>query len=305
MKTIVLPQRLDTEGLIYVASVWRSAEEPVQLDFSRQEWVEPIGTVGLSCLVTKALSMNQGVEFANVGHCSNSSYWARMKFFENFGHSDLAKVGSNREANGRFSEIRLVELINNNDKIADEIVSVTKPDQESYVIYQHIVSEALNNICQHSKALGFTASQYYQYNNNVVFSIGDYGQGLLNSLKRFGLCNDQDAILKALEVGVSGRSQAEQRAEPDHMRNRGVGLSMIQRLVVLNGGSLTVWSGDKLYREDSNGYTFCEAPPWSGVLVMAEIPRNQVNTPLRTIRQDVLSLLSSKETKRIRWTRMP
>jgi hypothetical protein len=192
---ITIPLRLDFERLRRIVAAWPRDAQQLTLNFERQEWVDPIGTTGLSCLVAEAIMRGQQIRFETTG-CQNLGYWGRMGFFENFGLDELGKQGQPRPPRGRFSVVRRVTPDTENDQIAHEIVQVQQPSEEAYQIYQHIVSEALDNISQHSAAEGFTASQYYESQRRSAFCIADYGCGLRRALYRFEPENDEHAILK-------------------------------------------------------------------------------------------------------------
>jgi hypothetical protein len=150
-------------------------------------------------------------------------------------------------------------------------------------VYSHIVSEALNNVCQHSEAAGFCAAQFYPQTREVRFCIGDFGCGLRQALQAFAPENDYMAVLKALEVGVTGRQV---RIGQREMRNRGIGLSAIHRLVEDNDGSLTVWSGTGIFRTTPLARSD-SMPYWPGTLVAAKMQRNIL---LRAFRDTMRSL---------------
>jgi anti-sigma regulatory factor (Ser/Thr protein kinase) len=221
-----------------------------------------------------------------------------MGFFENFGLDELGKQGQPRPPRGRFSVVRRVTPDTENDQIAHEIVQVQQPSEEAYQIYQHIVSEALDNISQHSAAEGFTASQYYESQRRSAFCIADYGCGLRRALYRFEPENDEHAILKALEVGISGRSRSQQLAEPEHTRNRGVGLSIIRQLIVRNGGWLRLWTGSAVYIEEGDSIQVRSAPPWNGTLLSAILPRDRVVAPFDDVAAEIASELRRRNRER-------
>jgi anti-sigma regulatory factor (Ser/Thr protein kinase) len=223
-----------------------------------------------------------------------------MGFFENFGLYDLGKQGQSRAPQGRFSVIRRVTPDTDNDRIAHEIVQVQQANAEAYQIFQHIVSEALNNISQHSTAEGFTASQYYDSQGRSAFCIADHGCGLRTALRRFDLSDDAEAIRKALEAGVSGRSRTQQLAEPEQMRNRGVGLSIIRQLIVKNGGQLRIWSGSAAYTEEGNEIEVRSVTPWNGTLLSAILPRDRIMAPFDEIATEIMSELRRRDRERPR-----
>ena len=218
-----------------------------------------------------------------------------MGFFRNLGLFDPPGGGTPRDPEGRFSEIRVVEDTNETDYISSDIVSVTEPLEEARQIYLHIVTEALNNVCQHSGAAGYCASQYYPKKNLVRFAIADYGIGLRNSLEAYNPNSDLDAIRLALKVGVSGGPRRLRVGEPQHMRNRGVGLTAIKKLVVGNGGRLTIRSGVSGFYIHSRGAGLEAEVPWPGTLVAAEMPRNQVNRSFRDAMEELRTELRAME----------
>ena len=296
---IIIPPRLDFDRLRRIASSWPHDVEHITLNMRRQKWVYPIGTTGLSCLVAGSILRGQNVCFDTDG-CQNLGYWGRMGFFENFGLYDLGKQGQSRAPQGRFSVIRRVTPDTDNDRIAHEIVQVQQANAEAYQIFQHIVSEALNNISQHSTAEGFTASQYYDSQGRSAFCIADHGCGLRTALRRFDLSDDAEAIRKALEAGVSGRSRTQQLAEPEQMRNRGVGLSIIRQLIVKNGGQLRIWSGSAAYTEEGNEIEVRSVTPWNGTLLSAILPRDRIMAPFDEIATEIMSELRRRDRERPR-----
>src|SRR6202035_1735266 len=102
---IIIPLRLDYHRLRRILIAWPRNAENLTLNFERQEWVDPIGTTGLSCLVAEAIRRGQQICFETAG-CRNLGYWGRMGFFENFGLYDLGKQGQPKPPRGRFSVVR-------------------------------------------------------------------------------------------------------------------------------------------------------------------------------------------------------
>jgi len=278
--TIRLPGALTMPNLSRLLKVWPHDEPAIELDFRDQRWVEPAGTVALTCLVHAASNRGQEVT-VNVERCQNAVNWARMGFFRNLGLPEPGQRDRAQDPGGRFSEIAVVDDIDETDGIAAGLVAVANPSERARLIYLHVVTEALNNVAQHSGAVGYCASQYYPANNRVRFAIGDCGVGLFENLRDHRPETDTDAILLALKVGIKGRSRVPPGLQPRHLRNRGVGLSAIRRLVVGNGGTLTIRSGVGRYTGWVNGASIDGAYRWPGTLIDAEMPRNTVNRDFR------------------------
>jgi hypothetical protein len=295
---VLVAARLNLSSLTRLVEQWPTSGS-IELDFAEQEWVYPSGTVGLSCLVSLARQRGQSVDLVGLDACRNITYWERMSFFRNFGLSGVAASGIPRPARSRFSEVRPIRDINETDEIAAGLVDATSPTPEARQTYSHVVSEALNNVCQHSKAAGFCASQFYENDGSVVrFCIADWGVGLRTSLASHAPNDDLSAILTSLKVGVSGRSRAAQSADPAHMRNRGVGLSAIERLVVSNGGELVIWSGSALYSQDANGAESRQVTNWQGTLLTAKMPRNVIRASFRDVMEQLIAELGCIEHAR-------
>lgn len=291
--TIRLPGALTMPNLSRLLDIWPHDAPAIELDFGGQRWVEPAGTVALSCLVRAATRGGQEVT-VNFEGCQNASYWARMGFFRNLGLPEPRQRYRPQDPGGRFSEIAVIDDIDETDGVATGLVAVADSSERARLIYLHVVTEALNNVAQHSGAVGYCASQYYPERNRVRFAIGDCGVGLFENLSDHNPESDTAAILLALKVGVKGRSRVPPGVLPRHLRNRGVGLSAIRRLVVGNGGTLRIRSGVGRYTGWVSGASIDNSYRWPGTLIDAEMPRNNVNQEFRATMSEL-----SEEIRRI------
>ena len=205
-------------------------------------------------------------------------------------------MGQRRAPDQRFSELQRVDDIEHVDGITETLVDVTQPDGNALRIYSHVVSEALNNVCQHSDAGGFCLAQYYPNHNRVRVCIADYGIGLRQSLAAFQPDSDQDAIDCALAAGVTGRAI---RLGQREVRNRGIGLSAIRGLVTQNQGELMIWSGTGIRREGGQ-IEFREGPHWQGTLISVTMPRNEFPRSYRDVMRDLDQELRAREQGQVR-----
>lgn len=288
----VLPRYLTMDTLPGFVGKW-PATGKIKVDFNEQRFVHPVGTAALCCLIRKAEQDGRNVEL-DFERCQNVSYWDRMGFFDHFPRFRPPNEHGRRDPAGRFSEIKRVSDIGLVDRLTDDLVGVVQPESRARQVYSHVVSEALNNVCQHSTQEGFCASQYYEKTNECRFSIVDFGVGLRESLRRHSPHDDRSAILLSLTVGVTGTNPTSQRRVPSHMRNRGVGLAAILELVTKNYGSLAVWSGTALYRANSKGASLTTAPKWPGTLVAAKIPRQMAGPPFHDIMRTLSEALNRR-----------
>lgn len=304
-KEVILPGRLNLATLPGVVRQWPLDSRRITVDFSAQRFVYPTGTVGLAYLVESARRAGHVIEFKTTG-CPIVGYWQRMGFFDLFDAPLAQAYGPKRPPDGRFAEICRADNAYEVDTITEQLVDVVRPTAEARPIYSHVVSEALNNVCQHSRSTGFSAGQYYERDGFVRFCIADWGCGLKESLSRHSPRDDTDAIRLALKVGISGPNPATVRLQPKALRNRGIGLSTIKRMAEENGGRLTLWSGTALYPHtlplESNGQNV----PWQGTLLAAKLPRQQFLRRSADILREVLAELGKgTPTRPLRFRRIP
>lgn len=295
MEFIRIPKRLTSASLdVLVREFLRVRGNRITLDFSLNEWVDPTGLVALSSLMVR--KQRAGIAFdVKTDGCSIIGYWQRMLFFSIHNIQDPTKIRSH-DPHDRFSELKIIKDIDENDDIASSLSNTVSHDKDARKLYRYIISEAINNICQHSGTRGFCMSQYYEQTETIKFAIGDAGIGLKQALSRFNLKSDADAVRKSLELGISGRSRAQQALEPSHMRNRGVGLTAISRLVLANKGRFTLHSGTAKLSADEGGETIKTVSDWPGVLLSAELPRDTVTTSYLDVMRQIGEELSAMQT---------
>ncbi len=98
------------------------------------------------------------------------------------------------------------------------------------------------------------AAQYWPTKNRVEIAILDEGIGLLSSLKRnpkLSVDSDENALLIALQPGISGVPREKRRSRDGEWANTGYGLFMTSSLCK-KGGNYLICSGSKtIYFEDS------------------------------------------------------
>lgn len=96
------------------------------------------------------------------------------------------------------------------------------------------VGEIFNNIRDHAgEKTGCIFAQHYPNKKRLKISISDFGIGIPNTIRReYPSLNDEQALRKAIEEGVSSKSSP---------RNRGAGLKTLLQNVVINyGGTVQI-----------------------------------------------------------------
>jgi anti-sigma regulatory factor (Ser/Thr protein kinase) len=307
---VLLPGRLDFAGVQILTSrvneklLDASVSTPVVFDMKLVQWTEPVGIVGLACLIEGQRRIGREVHLDH-NECAIAGYWDRMGFFREVGHPGPVSQNASHPPAGRFAEVRKIHRIDDVDGLAEEIISCLNVEEgeEEWHIVLHIVTEALNNVCQHSGTHGFCAAQYWPSKDRLQICIGDCGVGLKHALTRFGPDDDAAALDLALQVGVTGRPP---NFNQPGMRNRGVGLSCIDRLTSANQGRIDLWSGLGR-RSTSSPSAYNSNIQWTGTLLMANMRRNGARANFEAVmaqlREELYAIEKSRKTSSSREAR--
>lgn len=289
---VCMPKRLDFLGLINLAENWPITDKDIVLDFNENEFVFPSGLVGLSCLITKLKFDFENIKITSKhDNCDIITYWDRMNFF-NVHKIKKPKTNYNpNEPNGRFCELIIVKQEEETDTISKKLTNTLglETGSNSWKVINYIITEALNNICQHSRSVGYVASQYYKSNDIIRISIGDSGIGLRESLHQYKPKTDKEAIEMALKPCVTGNYPYPGQSQ---MRNRGVGLTGIERFVKDSEGDFLIWSGE-IYKYKQSFYN--PRVFWRGTFLNISISRTKISTSFKTILDEL-----SKEVRQER-----
>lgn len=262
MKVITVPASLDEHSYEQVLEQFGSASsERVLLDARHLRFADPFGMLGL--LALGQYVKKEGGEAAILqlpDEADVVGYMARMDFFEHA--KDLFEIhGATKrrrvEDDGRASQV-LLEITGVNSHVDVHSV-VDRVSQRSVDIltnqlgypraqaarFSTILSEATQNIIEHSETGGWVATQTYTFKRRlggrrvVVIAVMDLGIGFKASLTsahavRFAeRWSDATALESAFMHGMSRF----------HDPGRGQGLQQIRRTVNLWGGRFSIRSG--------------------------------------------------------------
>lgn len=151
-------------------------------------------------------------------------------------------------------------------------------DKEDFKLYiNYAVSEVMQNVLDHSGSLcgGHVVGQSYPQKDKVQFAVSDCGVGLMATLQReYGVANEEEAILKALEPRVSGSEPIGPYGEK---RNAGIGLFALKCIIDETEGTLLIISNDTIYQRKNKQGTFVHTPNsrFRGTLVAFEFGENE------------------------------
>ena len=178
---------------------------------------------------------------------SNLEIMADEDFKESRAYKYLLKI-TDRESSSTTVPIKdfAPTNIDSADSFAEDFINLLPvADSELSSFLKYIVRELVTNAIDHSDSIINTicAGQMFPNIGESEIVVVDAGVGFLNTLKRKykELKNDDDAIEKAIQKGVTGYTK---RSNKHHLynKNSGFGLYVISRIIERFGGLLKIIS---------------------------------------------------------------
>jgi len=216
---------------------------PLDLDFSRASFVEPIGFAGSAALVDAAVREGRQVSFRSPSDQNVQNYMSRMGFgdmLESFGvNSSLPKVNRN-DLSGELLELSKFSGEAGGEDLAELVYSKleqTTTDNSVRETLHSAICELAANVYAHAEVeSGFVAAQSTHKGTRIMFAIADSGQGLKRSLERnrnLAINDDLNALMLAVQPNISATAE----------KGRGQGLSDVVASATNLGGTVTITSG--------------------------------------------------------------
>jgi hypothetical protein len=264
---MLLPEQVNASTLLpFITRLGRSEmEDEIELDFTALRRVTPAGLAVLGAAVHRWKKNGRAVHFRGLSQCAITGYLQRMNLLRVCG-VDLPEDFRRHDAKGRFVPLRLVD--HPVDRMGHDMAACLAPggedwDQPMSGLYEmawYVLTEAANNIRQHSGGTGFASAQVNGQEGFVRLALADNGMGILGSFKNAGMpwstgMDDGSAIAKALEPRVSCKA-----SDP----NEGVGLTLVSELARLTKGWLLIVSGSGVLQILAGGGMKVSALPDSG-----------------------------------------
>ncbi len=185
----------------------------------------------------------KGSSIAFGGEADVLNYLSRMDLFQHLGFDYKEKFNRHNET-GRFIPLRLIrdftDVTRATDAICELVIHQFENAHEFLPALEWAVNEVIDNVYNHAciSTPAAICGQYYPKNKRLEIAIVDSGRGIKASLaESFDLPDDKTAIGKAMQRGVT-RNKDE---------GQGNGLAGTREIVLKNGGSLRVWSGNSQY----------------------------------------------------------
>lgn len=231
--------------------------------FNDINWIEPIFIT-----MVRAYQNDEKVDIF-----TNSSYLRSMiiqEYKPNKTYSPIEKI-KNRNGLDKIST-HLTEIMLKN---FSELSPADTKDLKNYL--QYLFIELMNNVADHadSSVGGYVMAQYYPTNKKIQFAVADRGIGFLTNLKlKFNIDTEEEAIIKALEKGVTATKQKMYGYE----KNAGFGLYAMFEILNITGGKFIIISNDTLLRYENGSFKSKKLEsPWKGVVVAFEFDEANIN----------------------------
>jgi anti-sigma regulatory factor (Ser/Thr protein kinase) len=184
-----------------------------------------------------------------IANPEKAKYAWRLGLADYLGQLNPAPQQEHEEA-GRFIPLRQIRDPKDLGGLLAEIVTLLHVDEEAAKGVMYTISEMVRNVLEHSSSAtgAIVCAQRYAGERGrkyVSIGIADRGIGVLGSLaKNYALSGDTEAILKAIQPGVTG-AQSTMYGAPD---NAGAGLFITRRLSEETGGYFAIGSGSAMFR---------------------------------------------------------
>lgn len=239
---------------------------------SAYSYIEPVGVTILKAI--KQESPEIEIKLPN----KDAPCFSYIKTL-NEAHYDESKtyipieIVDNKNANKNKEKITS-KIMNNFNHLGDD----DKEDLRKYLDY--MVREILNNAIQHSLSpIGAViVGQYFPKQKKLQICVVDKGIGFLSNLKlRYDVKTEQEAILKALEKGVSS-PPAKLNPYYSGEDNAGYGLYALKTMIEKTNGKLLIISNNGVVRFDEQGKSMQSiSKNWKGSIVVFEFFENEIN----------------------------
>ena len=215
------------------------------LDLSDVSFVEPGGLVYLGMFLRHFNSLGKYFNIVSPRAPAVVSYLNSQRFWERYHISGSGSDSHSFSRHGRFTSLRDIIDIENDQWIADEVgTAVADILRENAVkvevdLIAEVVIELVDNFSRHSgEQLAACAMQFYRRRGKLHFAVGDCGVGIRRSLARnprhanMSNAPHHEAAVKALEDGVTGSIEG------------GTGFGTIREDVLELGGEMSLCTGD-------------------------------------------------------------
>ncbi len=196
----------------------------------------------------------------------------------------LNMLKSTFSSNNTYSPVETIEDRKDIEKISNHITSVMLqnfsflPDEDIKDLkgyLQYLFSELMNNVTDHSGSYGYAMAQYFPINKKIQFAIVDNGVGFLRNMRlNYNVKNEKEAVLKALERGVTSTMQMMYNQN----KNAGYGLYAMTKILEETGGRFVIISNNAMVQMEDGKIISSELKhKWEGSIIAFEFNEKNIN----------------------------
>ncbi len=242
--------------------------EELQLDFSG---VEHVYVVGLTALAAWCRKMGITPQIANASD-------GTLRYLDVIGFTKASKGGISpyTETDPTFA-MGMQEIIADSkpESVASKLVTIIDAQAHlSSAMRQGLIvvfAELIENIHRHAglSSVAFACAQVYPKRRKLTICVADTGIGIRQSI----LTSSNERLIQRMQAGESSVLLAclpLVTSKPD--KHSGYGLYVASELVVRNGGTFRIFSGDEIYTRYQKNWQKREnllrvQDPWNGTWV--------------------------------------
>jgi len=267
--TLSYPKRPSIAFSNYLFDLYHQAKnataDEIRFDLTRTESFTPFGIIMLTATIAECLNRGKRCTYRRPVKRSAQRFFREVGFNQYFKLLDGAHTEPH---NIRTGDIQLVRLTGLNTEIADEITEILdyhlRISEGLKGSLRLSISEAITNVIDHSGVKDYYICCWnYPSLKQIRLCIADLGMGIRSSLTKRSeysyIKNDHQAILKAIENGVSSRPE-----------KAGLGLDHISRFLRVNKGQLCIIScRGKVFWKFDHGKTLKQKmkTPFHGTII--------------------------------------
>jgi hypothetical protein len=268
-------RRLGEQGLLLRTGAAPPTGAPCRIDLRALRFVEPLGLVEIAARAEYHRSRGATVRVLAPSDPSVANYLARMRLgraLTELGAAHDLPYVRERQLSGRLLELTHFADAGGSDELAAMVYHRVAPESpaSARALYTALC-EIGQNVPEHAGvAGGWAAAQATRRHAQVWFAVGDCGIGMRRSLATRGARDDAEALVLALDRGVS------RFAAP----GRGNGLAETCRLVTARGGRLHLVSGGAARTaERTRRSPSVPVTPFPGTLFQGALPYRGSSPP--------------------------
>ncbi|SOD27633.1 Histidine kinase-like ATPase domain-containing protein [Variovorax sp. YR752] len=211
----------------------------VDIDFSKLQFIEPVGVVVLSNLIEYMRKCGtKGTLIGSSNYSEAVKYLDDSGFFAHYNGKPLRADAATRRGTFALTHVTNAKAVGFlHATLVPWIARQLDVPEEALASIRACIEEILHNIADHSGVnVGGVHAQFYPDKGELHLAISDFGRGIPNLVRTVEPdLTDSDALVLACKEGFTTKS---------NVHNRGAGLAVLMRCVTgKDRGSVWLVSG--------------------------------------------------------------